>query len=49
MHWDVELLNHWWMTIDYLILVDRAGVVLNPDTFQFAQRTVYIAEFRILV
>ena len=30
-HWDVELLNHWWRTIDYLILVGRAGVVLNPN------------------
>ena len=46
-HWDVELLNHWWRTIDYLILVGRAGVVLNPDKFQFAQRAVDSAGFRI--
>ena len=46
-HWDVELQNHWWRTIDYLILVGRAGVVLNPDKFQFAQRTVDFAGFRI--
>ena len=47
-HWDVELLNHRWRTIDCLILVDRAGVVLNPDTFQFAQHTVDFAGFRII-
>ena len=46
-HWDVELLNHRWRIIDYLILVGRAGIVLNPDTLQFAQRTVDFAGFRI--
>ena len=45
--WDVELQNHWWRTIDYLILVGRAGAVLNPDKFQFAQRPVDFAGFRI--
>ena len=29
-HWDVERLNNWWRTIDYLILVGRAGVFLEP-------------------
>ena len=46
-HWDVERLNHWWRTIEYFILVGRAGVVLYPDKFQFAQRTVDFAGFRI--
>ena len=39
-HWDVELLNHLWRTIDYPILVGRAGVVINPDKLQLAQRTI---------
>ncbi len=39
-HWDVELMIQWWRTIDYLILVGRAEVFLNPDKFKFAQRTV---------
>ena len=46
-HWDSHLSEHWWRTIDYLILVGRSGVVLNPDKFQFAKRTVDFAGFRI--
>ena len=46
-HHDSDLKEHWWRTIDYLILVGSSGVVLNPDKFQFAQRTVDFAGFRI--
>ena len=36
--------EHWWRTIDYLILQGR---ILNPDKFRFALRTVDFAGFRI--
>ena len=45
--YDQDLAEPWWRTIEFLILVGRAGVVLNPDKFQFAHRTVDFAGFRI--
>lgn len=45
--YDSNLEEHWWRTIEFLTLVGRAGIVLNPDKFQFAQRTVDFAGFRI--
>ena len=45
---DIESLEqHWWRTIEFLSTTGSAGVVLNPDKFQFAQRTVEWAGFRI--
>ena len=46
-HYDSDLEAHWWRTIDFLILVGKSGIVLNPDKFQFAQKTVEFAGFRI--
>ena len=46
-HYDIDLLAHWWRTIDFLILVGQSGIVLNPDKFRFAQKTVDFAGFRI--
>ena len=46
-HYDVNLKEHWWRTLKFLTLVGSAGVVLNPDKFQFAQRVVDFAGFRI--
>ena len=46
-HYDEDLEDHWWRTIDFLNIVDSAGVVLNADKFQFAQREVDFAGFRI--
>lgn len=46
-HYDDDLETHWWRTIDLLTLLGRAGIVLNPDKFQFAQREVEFAGFRI--
>lgn len=46
--YDTDLETHWWRTIDFLTLVGRAGIVLNPDKFQFAQREVDFAGFRVL-
>ena len=46
-HYDQDLEEHWWRTIDFLILVGQAGIVLNPNKFQFAQREVEFAGFKI--
>ena len=42
-----ELEQHWWRTIDYLILCGENGIILNPDKFQFARKTADFAGFRI--
>ena len=47
-HYDTDLETHYWRTIDFLTLVGRSGIVLNPDKFQFASKTVDFAGFRIL-
>ena len=44
---DEDLEKHWWRTIDFLSTVGSAGIVLNPDKFQFAQRDVDFAGFLI--
>ena len=46
-HYDEDLEMHWWRTIEFLILVGASGIVLNPDKFQFAQKSVEFAGFRI--
>ena len=46
-HYDTDLEGHWWRTIDFLTRVGQAGIVLNPDKFQFAQRTADFAGFRV--
>lgn len=46
-HYDTSLEDHWWRTIDLLSLLGAAGIVLNPDKLQFAQREVDYAGFRI--
>lgn len=32
-HYDSDLEQHWWRTIDFLTRVGQAGIVLNPDKF----------------
>ena len=44
---DENLEEHWWRTIQFLILLGRSGIVPNPSKFQFAQRSVDFAGFRI--
>ena len=44
---DENLEEHWWHTIQFLTLMGRSGIVLNPSKFQFAQRSVDFAGFRI--
>ena len=46
-HCDTDLQTHWWRTIDFLIRVGQAGIVLNTDTFYFARRIVDFTGFRI--
>ena len=46
-HHDEDLEEHWWRTIDLLILLGKSGVVLNPQKFQFAQTEVQFAGFHI--
>ena len=45
--YDDSLQQHWWRTIEFLTLVGGAGIVLNPEKFQFAERSVDFAGFRI--
>ena len=42
-HYDSDLEDHWWRTMDLLSLVGNAGIILNPDKFQFAKREVDFA------
>ena len=46
-HYDSDLEQHWWRTINFLTRVGQAGIVLNPDKFQFAERSVDFAGFRV--
>ncbi len=46
-HYDTELEQHWWRTIDFLTTVGQSGIVLNPDKFQFAGKSVDFAGFQI--
>jgi len=46
-HHGSDLEQHWWRTIDFLTRVSQAGIILHPDKFQFAERTVDFAGFRV--
>uniref|UniRef100_A0A1A7ZYR7 ribonuclease H n=1 Tax=Nothobranchius furzeri TaxID=105023 RepID=A0A1A7ZYR7_NOTFU len=46
-HYDTDLNTHWWRTIDFLMHVGQSGIVLNPSKFQFAERDVDFAGFRV--
>ena len=46
-HYDLNLAEHWWRTINLLIILANAGIVLNPEKFQFARKEVEFAGFRI--
>ena len=45
--WDECMEDHWWRTIDYLDLVGRNGIIINPEKLQFAQKEVNFAGFHI--
>ena len=44
---DNSIAEHWWRTIDFIILVGSNGITLNPNKFQFCQRQVEFAGFLI--
>ena len=46
-YWNRVLENHWWRTIDFLELMGNAGIVLNPNKFQFAQKDIEFAGFKV--
>lgn len=46
-HYDSDLTEHWWRTIDLLRTLGEAGIVLNPDKFQFCRKSVEFAGFRV--
>ena len=46
-HYDVDIEEHWWRTIDLLDTMGAAGIVSNPTKFQFCQRQADFAGFRI--
>ena len=48
-HYDFDLKQNWWQTIDLLTCTGQSGIVLNPTKFQFAERDVDSAaiEFQI--
>ena len=45
--WDDNLAEHWWRMIDYLELMGKEGIVLNPSKFQFASKRIEFAGFDI--
>ena len=45
--WDTSLKEHWWRMTDFLELVGRKGIILNPTKFQFAQKEIDFAGFHI--
>ena len=46
--WDTDLEERWWRMVDYLELVGRESIVLNPKKFKFSQRNIEFVGFEIL-
>ena len=46
-HYDSDLEQHWWRTNDLLTRAGQAGIVMNPEKFQFAKKSVNFAGFRV--
>ena len=46
-HYDMDMEEHWWRTIDLLNTMGTSGIVSNPTKFQFCQRQADFAGFRI--
>ena len=42
-----DLKSHWWRVIDYIDLVGRHGIILNPEKMQFCQTEIDFAGFHI--
>ena len=46
-HYDENMQEHWWRTIDLLDTMGINGAVMNPDKLQFCQRQADFAGFRL--
>ena len=46
-HYDEDIEEHWWRTINLLEIMGNSGAVMNPDKLQFCQRQADFAGFRI--
>ena len=44
---DPTMFENWWRSMEFIELCGRAGIVLNPEKFQFSQPVVDFAGFRI--
>ena len=44
---DNDLEEHWWRIIELLELLGKHGIVVNPEKFQFSQKQVDFAGFRL--
>ena len=44
---DSQLKEHWWRVFDYLKLVGSHGIILNGEKFQFCEKTVEFAGFKL--
>ena len=45
--WDTDLEEHWWRAIEFLERCGRNGIILNYDKYQFCQREIEFAGFKI--
>ena len=45
--WDSNLETHWWRMIEFIERLGQNGIILNKEKFQFAQRSINYAGFRI--
>ena len=46
-HYDNDLEEHWWQTIELLTILGKAGIIVNADKYQFASKIIEFAGFRI--
>ena len=46
-HYDEDLTEYWWRTIQLLTVAGKSGVIFNKEKFQFAQQEVDFAGFRV--
>ena len=47
LYYDNELEAHWWRTVEFLEIVGRVDIVLNPGKFQFCKHIVDFAGFQV--
>ena len=45
--WDEDMETHWWRVLKFLGLCGQNGIILNFEKFQFSQREIGFAGFRV--